>query len=340
MSQIGQGADIMPSNPETIQKLQAGVAPALAMLAGMQLEVFTPLAEGPLTAADIAARLGVAEDRLSRLLYALVTAGLLESHDGRFANTPETAAFLVKGRPGYIGDTHELWGQLWHADLGTANSIRSGRPAALHDFAAAGDAEMAAMLRGMHPSTIAAGRDLMQRFDFSGYRSLVDVGGGTGGLAAALCEANPALRATLFDLPRTAALAEPILRATPGGDRVTIEPGDILAASPSGTHDAAIIRALVQVLGPDEARRAVVNATAAIRPGGHIYIVGGGMLDDDRLGPRAAVFWSVTFMNIYNAGASYTEAEHKAWLTESGCGDAQRLTLPAGGGIIRATKQG
>jgi len=334
------GPDTKPATPETIQRLQSGVAPALAMLAGMQLGIFTQLADTPLTAAEIAARLDVAEDRLQRLLYALVVSGLLELHENRFANTAETAAFLVEGRPGYIGATHELWSQLWHADLGTAQSIRSGKPVALHDFMTIGDAEMSAMLRGMHPHTMAAGRDLIQRFDFSGYRSVIDVGGGTGGLAAALSEAYPALQATLFDLPSTTALAAPILRASPGGDRVTIEPGDILAAPPPGEYDAAIVRALVQVLGPDDARRAIVNTGAAVRPGGHVYILGGGMLDDDRLGPRAAVFWSVTFMNIYAAGASYTEAEHAAWLAEAACGDVERITLPGGGGIIRATKQG
>jgi hypothetical protein len=326
--------------PETIQRLQAGIAPAMAMLAGVQLGVFTALAETPLSGAAIAARLGVGEERLSRLLYALVASGLLEHRDGRFANTPEAAAFLVADRPGYIGATHELWSQLWHADLGTAQSIRSGRPVALHDFTTIGDAEMSAMLRGMHSGTVGAGRDLLARFDFSRYGAVIDIGGGSGGLVASLCDANPALQATLFDLPGTAALAAPILRATPGGGRVTIETGDIFAAPPSGSYDAAIIRALIQVLGPDDARRAIVNTGAAVRPGGDIYILGGGILDNDRLGPRAAVFWSVTFMNLYAAGASYTEAEHAAWLAEAGCGEVERITLPSGGGIIRATKRG
>src|SRR5271165_5427342 len=91
------------SSPDTIQRLQSGVGPALAMLAGMQLEVFTQVADGPLPAAEIASRLGVPEDRLARLLYALVVAGLLALRDGAFANTPETATFLVKDRPRYIG---------------------------------------------------------------------------------------------------------------------------------------------------------------------------------------------------------------------------------------------
>jgi hypothetical protein len=329
-----------PSGPETVQRLQANATSAFAMLAGMQLEVFTHLADGPLDAGQLAARMGVAEDRLSRLLYALAVAGLLECRDDRFADTPEAATFLVKGQPGYIGGTHELLDQLWHADLLTAQSLRSGKPAALHDFAAASDAEMAAMLRGMHSGPIGAARDLLQRFDFSECRSLIDVAGGGGGLVGTLCDALPGLRGTLFELPRTAALAEPILRETPGGDRVSIETGDILRVSPSGTHDAVVMRALVQVLGPEDAARAIANAAAALRPGGVFYIAGGGILDNDRLGPRAAVFWNVTFMNIYPAGAAYTEAEHAVWLSAAGCDAVERVTLPSGGGIIRAIKRG
>jgi hypothetical protein len=61
-----------------------------------------------------------AEERLSRLLYALAVCGLLERRGGGFANGPEAATFLVKGLPRYIGGAHELLGQLWHADLLTA----------------------------------------------------------------------------------------------------------------------------------------------------------------------------------------------------------------------------
>jgi hypothetical protein len=310
------------------------------MLAGMQFEIFTLLAGRSRSASELSAMLGVAEERLSRLLYALVACGLLEHREAGFSNTPEAARFLVKGLPGYIGGMHELLSQLWHADLMTAQSIRSGRPAALHDYTAASDEEMAAMLRGMHASAISAGRDFLRHFDFSEYRSIVDIGGGSGGLVATLCEAHPGLQGTLFELPRTAALAAPILKETPGGEHVSIEVGDILSSSPRGKHDAVLLRALVQVLQPADAALAIANAAAALRPGGTIYIAGGGILDDDRLAPRAAVFLNVTFMNLYPAGASYTEAEHREWLCAAGCGDLRRITLPSGGGIICAVKNG
>jgi len=326
------------TSPDTILRLQASVAPAFAMLAGMQMEVFTLLADGPRSARKLAETLGVAEERLSRLLHALVVSGLLEKRVDGFANTEEAAEFLVKGRSGYLGGIHELLSQLWHADLLTAQSIRSGKPAALRDFTAASGEEMAAMLRGMHPSAVATGRDLARRFDFSACRSLIDVGGGSGGLIAVLCEANPGLHGTLFDIPRTAALATSILAGTPGSERVSIETGDILVSPPREMHDGAVMRALVQVLSPADAARAIANTAAAVRRGGAVYIVGGGILDDDRLTPSAAVFWNVTFMNLYPAGTAYTVAEHAAWLSTAGCGEPERITLSNGAGIIRATK--
>jgi hypothetical protein len=68
--------------------------------------------------------------------------------------------------------------------------------------------------------------------------------------------------------------------------------------------------------------------------------VGGGILDDDRMGPRNAVFLNLTFLNLYPAGASYTVAEHAEWLEAARCADVQRITLPSGAGIIHATKPG
>jgi hypothetical protein len=328
------------SRPEIIERLRDMVDQGHAMLAGMQLEVFTHLAEGPQTSTELADGLGVAEDRLVRLLYGLVASRLLEVQDGRFTNAPEAATFLVKGRPGYLGGLHELLNILWHADLCTAESIRSGRPAAPHDFSKGTDEEVAAMMRGLHSHSVADGRYLAHRFDFTQCHSIVDVGGGSGGLVAALCEEHPGLHGTLFDLPRTCVLAAPMLRECPGGDRVTIEAGDILVAPPKEMHDAATMKSVVQVFGPTDAALAIANTAAAVRPGGAIYIVVGvGLLDDDRAGPPRAVFRNLGLMNVYPAGAAYTEGEYFAWLGAAGCEDVQRFTLPDRRDAIRATKR-
>ncbi|WP_374375680.1 methyltransferase [Dongia sp.] len=324
--------------PDTINRLEAGVPPALALLAGMELEVFTALAKGPRTPDVLAADLGVDSERLSRLLYALALTNLVTYENGNFANSPEAATFLVKGSPRYIGGGHELTREIWEADLKTAESIRRGAPAALHDFAEMDEASLTAFLRGMIPFATATGRALGRQFDFSGVRSIVDVGGGSGAALAGLMEQHAAMRGTLFELPSVAKAAAVLLDDFPCRDRIDIATGDITTEPLKGQHDAALLRALVQVLAPEDAAKAIRHAVAGLRPGGHIYITGSGILNDDRLTPPAGVYLNVTLMNFYPSGRSYTNSEHVAWLKAAGCTDPVQTTLRGGSEVIRATK--
>ena len=120
------------------------------MLAGMQLDVFTPMKDGPLTAEQIAAAIGVGPSRLRLLLYVLVTAGLLTEQDGRFSNTAEANHFLVKGLPSYLGNKHATIAMTWSAYLKTAESIRSGVPQAKLDFSNSSQEDVEAFLRSIN----------------------------------------------------------------------------------------------------------------------------------------------------------------------------------------------
>src|SRR4030095_4150581 len=111
---------------ETMEQLAAAVYPSFAMLAGMELDVFTTLKDGPLTGRQVAATLGVDPIRLNALLYALVAAGLLTVDDESFSNTPEANQFLVRGRADYIGMRHHAYRRRWQTVLRTAESIRTG----------------------------------------------------------------------------------------------------------------------------------------------------------------------------------------------------------------------
>ena len=91
-----------------MNKLRFAADAAFAMLAGMQLDVFTPLQNSPMTAEQIAGAIGLGAARLRLLLYSLVAAGLLTEQDGRFSNTPEANQFLVSGAPLYVGHMHAV----------------------------------------------------------------------------------------------------------------------------------------------------------------------------------------------------------------------------------------
>jgi hypothetical protein len=320
--------------PTSIQRLQNAVVPAYALLAGMQLDLFTPLAAEALTPDELAARLGVDANRLSRLLYALAAAGLLTVQDGRFRPDPEAAEFLVAGRPRYLGGSHEILATIWEANRHTAESVRSGRPAAEHAWGEA-DPQSAAALRGLAPLALAFGRALGERLDLSRTRSVIDIGGGSGTLLLGLMERWPQLHGTLLELPDVLPHAAPILAAHRGAGRIALEAGDITRRPASGRHDLAVLRALLQVLDRDAARRALRHAAQSLAPGGEVLISGGGILDDDRLGPTNAVFMNLTFMNLYRDSEAYTEAEHRAWLAEAGFVDVTREQLPDGKELIR-----
>src|SRR5262245_9510218 len=93
--------------PNTIYRHAYSVYPSMAMLAGMQLDVFTPLKDGPMSGARLAQALDVSQEKLRPLLYALVNAELLRIEDDQFANTPEGDLYLERGRSTYLGGTHE-----------------------------------------------------------------------------------------------------------------------------------------------------------------------------------------------------------------------------------------
>ena len=327
-----------PIQPDRINALQDAVAPGLALLAGMQLDLFSAIGDEGRSPAEIAKSLAVDPERLERLLYALTLAGLLECRDGRFSNTAEAAAFLVRGRIGFIGDEHDLLSELWRADLSTAASIRTGRPAAKHDFSTADDATSAAFFRGLLPNTIAFGRDLSAAVDFAAFTSVVDIGGGPGGTLWALRDHHPHLRLTLFELPAGIRLAREIAAENARTGTLQFEEGNIVQAPSSGTHDAAIMKAVIQVLGPDEAAAVIRNAFASLNSKGMLFISGVGILDDHRLSPAPAVFYNLTFLNLYDAGRAYTRSEYRDLLSAAGFTDIAFSTLPSGSTLISARR--
>jgi SAM-dependent methyltransferase len=326
--------------PATIYRHAFGIYPSMAMLAGMQLDVFTPLKDGPMTAAEVARAIGVDARKLRPLLYALVNAGLLTVEGERFANTPEAETYLVRGAPAYVGSAHELYADLWHAALQAGRSIRMGTPQVKHDFAAMSDDELGAFFRGLHAGALAVGRQLAARFGFDRMSTLLDVGGGSGGLAIAACESCPNLSATVVELPRIVPFAEDFVRNAGLAARIKVQAMNVTERAPDGRFDVATLRNLVQVLGPDDARRAIANIGRAVAPGGLLVIIGH-VVDDSGTAPAEAVSMNLAFLSIYDEGQAHSERDHRAWLAEAGFAEIEVNYRAAQGGasIVAARKR-
>jgi O-methyltransferase len=239
-----------------------------------------------------------------------VAAGLLTVQDERFANTPEAAHFLVRGQPAYRGGTYEGLLMRWQAALHTAETIRTGIPQAKQDYATMPQEALGAVYRGIHAEAVAAARILMARHDFSSARHLLDVGGGSGGLALTVADACPQLLATVVDLATVIPITRRYIDEAGLGERVHVMTANVVHGPLTGVFNVAVLLRLIQVLSPDQARRVLRNVSQVVEPGGGIYIVGQ-VLDNSRLAPPETVAGNLFFLNVVDEGQAYTEQEHR-----------------------------
>ena len=303
--------------PEILDSVDDLIHRATSVLAGTQLDLFTPLKDGPLTAAQIAESIDVETTKLRPLLYALVVVGLLTVEDGLFANAAEADYYLVRGRPYYQGHRAKYWSAAWSASLLIAESIRTGKPQAEHDYATMSEDELEAFLHGLYPWSFDAGTWLAQNYDFSSCQMVLDAGGGSGGLAIALAEALPHLRVMVIDLPSVVPITRRFVERAGVAERVWAKAADLVREPLADSFDAAVLRAFVQVMSLEEAYHALLNINQALKPGSTIYIWDR-PLDDSRLTPQDLAVFNSVFVAIYERGQKYTVQEYRDLLTATG----------------------
>jgi SAM-dependent methyltransferase len=326
-----------PPPPLALQKAVAGIYPAAALLAALELGIFDAIGDRRASAVALAVELGLVDAaRLAALLNALVVHGFLERDTDGYANGAEARRYLVAGAPGFIGPIAPVYAQIFRGVLSFADSVRTGRPNAGRDFAAE---DGAAFLDGLHATALAAGRDLVRRLDLEAARHLVDLGCGTAGLAIAACGGLPGLTATAIDLPGVAEIARARVAAAGLESRIATVAGDALAGPLPVDRPADVVamRALLQVLGPDDCQTVVTNAAASLGRGG-IFAVIGAVLDDDSLAPAETVGFNIALMSLFHAGRAHTMQAHADWFAAAGLGAPERIALPASNSLVWARK--
>lgn len=304
--------------PDKFYQIKNSARATVAMFAGMELDLFTPLDDGPLDTEQLASSLSVQADKLGPLLYALAIFGLLTEDGGYFSNTPETSMYFVKGKKEYIGETSKIWKNNLLAALTTAETIRTGKPQAKYDWRDMDQAKLEELMEGMAAQDAPFARKLSVDFDFSGCYTLLDAGCGSGALAIAMTEIHPQLSATVVDLPQVTPITKKTIIKANAQKRVEVISADLTMDPIPGEYDVAFLSSIIQVISKEEARKVILNVGNTVKPGGWLYIFGSGILEDTRLSPPAAVGINLVLINVYDDGQSYTESEHRGWLEEAG----------------------
>jgi len=244
------------------------------------------LAGGPATAETVAGARGLVPDVVEKVLIVLAALGLAERTGRGWRLTERGRATLLAEAPLYQGNLliHQAQVEVFWTDLESAlrgrgpdrwvraeggePRIRSWRDfvLAMHNLAMAGRAAA-----------------FCERVDLAGRRSLVDVGGGPGSYAMALCERYPDLQATILDLPEAVAVARDLIARFGMGGRVRVEAGDWNEVEFGTGRDVVLLSNVLH--GPESgAEMKLAKAHRALVPGG-LLVVQDFLLNAEKTGP-------------------------------------------------------
>lgn len=339
--------DLTPPDPTAILDLLIAFRSSKIMFAAVELGVFDSLAGGPKTVANLARELKADADALERLMDACVGLGLLARRPDGYANTPAAAAYLCKTSArrltGYIGYSNTVMWQMW-AHL--ADAIREGTHRWKQAFGLDGpifshfyrsEEAKREFLMGMHGYGLISSPRVVDAFDLGRFRSLVDLGGGTGHLAVAACRRYPHLQAVVFDLPEAVPLAREMIAATEVAGRIAVAGGDFFTDRlPDG--DLFALGRIVHDWTEEKILRLLARIYQHLPSGGAVLIAEK-LLTEDKSGPRWAQFQSLNML-VCTEGKERTLTEYDALLKRAGFADVVGCCTASPLDAVLAMKRG
>jgi SAM-dependent methyltransferase len=249
--------------------------------AAARLGIADLLKDGPRAADDLAAATGTHAPALRRVLRALASVGVFGTDEqGRFALTPLGAA-LQSDAPGAARSTvlalaggwwWAAWGEVLHAVRTGGTGLQEALGVSEYQYLAQHPEEAShfnAAMIGFHGDEPAS---VVEAYDFSGFRRVVDVGGGSGNLLGTILAANPNLRGVLLDLPHVVPDAEGSLAAAGVADRCQVVGGDFLEAVPEG-GDVYVVSHCIHNWDEPSCVRLLANCRRAMRQAGRLLII-------------------------------------------------------------------
>ena len=304
-----------------LQKIAQAYWESAALMAGVELEVFTAIAHGHDTIPTAAKAVGISERNAERLLTALVAMTLIErsgpDRSARFSNTPDVQRFLVKDNDRYAGPWILFTKPRWTAYGELSQRLRNPTEKHLGAYTefTVEDA------RRYHAATYSIGMGAARLFsrsvDLSSRKLLLDLGGGSGAYSIVATQTYPELKAIVLDLPPVTVVANEYIAANKAQDRVSALAGDFTTTPfPTGV-DVVVMASNLPQYEPALIRLVVGKAFAALVPGGEMHLVGE-TLHDDRRGPLSAALWGLNEAVFSSTGLAHTESEVKGYLQDSG----------------------
>ena len=331
--------------PQRIMELGWGFWGSKTLLSAVELGVFTELGRGAQSLEQLTANLKLNPRSTRDFFDALVALGVLARQGGTYANTPETALYLDRSKPTYVGGILEMANlRLYGFWGGLTEGLRTGRPQNeaknggddLFDVIYADPVVLESFLRGMTGVSLPAAHAMAGLFPWSEVKSFVDVGCAQGGATVAIAAAHPHLSGIGFDLPAVQPVFEAYVREQGLADRIRFQAGDFFAES-LPQADVIIMGHILHDWDLEQKRMLLAKAYAALSPGGRL-IVYDAIIDDERRENAFGLLMSLNMLIETTGGFDYTGADCIGWMKDAGFADACVQPLIGPDSMVIGTK--
>ena len=213
---------------DPLSRMLYGAIPTKLLLTAIELKVFDHLAE-PIPAESLAQAIATPPENTRMFLDALTANELLNKQDGRYRNTPLAEAFLVEGRPTYLGEALADLAEWMRPALESLTALVKGEPT---PPAGPTDPSVRNRETEIYANYQRAGRaqhaaaTISKLPEFPQMNRMLDLGGGAGLIGLAIVAAHPTMSGVIFDRPETVEVAQRFIREYELEDRVTVMGGD------------------------------------------------------------------------------------------------------------------
>jgi SAM-dependent methyltransferase len=298
-----------------------GLVTARALSTATMLGVFDAFAEGPAGPAELAERLALDPLGTETLLTTLLALGYLQAgDDGKLRNSAVSDRLLVSSSPESIATFVGAQGDLhWQVLDLLPEAVRDGSSYSMHEERHGEHERWAAYIRGLFEISRPEHDANAALVPVDDPRRLVDVAGGHGGFAMAMCRRHPNLRATVLDLPPSVAVGRRIVEEEGCAERVGFEEGDVFELGLGEDLDVVSAFNLVHHLPEQRNRELCRMARAAVRPGGCV-VIGDSARPEPGEGVSEHGAVSSLLFYAWSHSRNFTPSEIRAWMDEAGFG--------------------
>lgn len=266
---------------ERLVEMLNGFAISQIVCAAAQLEVPDHLATGALTVEQLATLTDTQHEPLHRLVQAWCLLGLVRQDEdsARYHGTP-LLELLGKDSPRslsgiarlYGAEYYRAWGELLHTVRTGRSAFEQGHGTSLWNYLAGNDQASAAFGQAMTFNVRRHIPRILESYDFSTTKLIIDIGAADGELLMAILSSYPEVRGIAFDLPRVAERSGTVFEARGLAHRCKVATGDFFEAVPAG-GDLYMLKAVLHNWDDGRATRILQNCRAAMSPGARLLII-------------------------------------------------------------------